>query len=294
MKDLDLLDEYVEYLVSIKRLSENTVSSYFSDIKDFLSFVNKKGLDVNSLKEDHIFLYLLFLKHKKLSLRSIARKISSLRNFYDFLLKERKVSSNPVEFIDSPKLPKLLPEVLSVEEIDLLLKQPDLSTKIGFRDRTILELMYAAGLRVSEVIVLTPLDFDPQRGFLRVFGKGEKERFVPIHLEAQRFLEEYINVWRPKFKPKCSNLFLNPSGKPLSRQAIWKKIKFYAKKANIKKDITPHTIRHSFATHLLEGGADLRTVQILLGHKDIMATEIYTHIQKKKLFETHKKYHPRA
>ncbi len=291
---LGYVDEYLEYLISIKRLSENSIKAYLSDIKDFVNFVRKKGLTLVQLDENIIFFYLLFLKNKGLSVRSMARRISSLKGFFDFLVKIDKLNKSPAEFIDSPKLPKVLPTVLSIREMEALLLQPDCGDKFGFRDRTILELMYAAGLRVSEVIALTPLNFDSYTGFLRIMGKGSKERIVPIHLEAQKFLEEFISEWRPKFNPKSDRLFLNKFGKPLSRQSVWKMIKFYAKKAGINKVISPHTIRHSFATHLLEGGADLRTVQILLGHSDISATEIYTHVQTNRLLEVHKKYHPRA
>jgi integrase/recombinase XerD len=178
--------------------------------------------------------------------------------------------------------------------MDALLAAPDLSGKLGFRDRTMLELLYASGLRVSELCGLKVLDFDPQTNLLRVFGKGAKERLAPVHAAAARFLQDYIRHWRPLFSPKAAALFLNRSGRPLSRVGVWKLVQRYALLAGIGVRISPHTFRHSFATHLLEGGADLRSVQMLLGHADITATEIYTHVQQEQLAAVHRTFHPRS
>jgi integrase/recombinase XerD len=229
-----------------------------------------------------------------LTSRSLARRLSALRGFFAYLNDEGLIPVNPAEFLDNPKLAKKLPEVLSQKEIAAMLARPDLSDRLGFRDRTILEILYAAGLRVSELVALEPLDFDPQQGLLKIFGKGGKERLAPIHYAAQEFLEAWLVDWRPGFNPKENAIFLNRSGKALSRQGVWKAIKRYALAAGIKRTVSPHTFRHSFATHLLEGGADLRTVQILLGHEDIAATEIYTHVQTGRMIQVHRQFHPRS
>jgi integrase/recombinase XerD len=229
-----------------------------------------------------------------LTSRSLARHLSSLRLFFDYVCEHFQFPNNPARSLDSPKISKFLPDVLTPSEINALIEQTDPTTKLGVRDRTILELMYASGLRVSEVCILRPLDFDPLAGIVKIQGKGDKQRFVPVHQIAQNLINQYLTDWRPLFRPQEETLFLNRSGKSLSRQGIWKMIKRYAKQAHLDKDISPHTIRHSFATHLLEGGADLRTVQTLLGHTDISATEIYTHVQNKRLMNIHKTFHPRS
>ncbi|MBQ4132179.1 MAG: tyrosine-type recombinase/integrase, partial [Desulfovibrionaceae bacterium] len=203
-------------------------------------------------------------------------------------------SSDLARFFQNPKLPLTLPKALSREEMRALLETPCLTDKLGFRDRTIMELLYAAGLRVSELCSLLPLNFDPQAGLLRIFGKGAKERIVPVHSAAAAFLSAYLKEWRPLFSPKEELVFLNRSGKGLSRQGVWKMVRERALQAGIMKEISPHSFRHSFATHLLEGGADLRSVQLLLGHEDIAATEIYTHVQQSRLAEIHKRFHPRS
>lgn len=289
-----LLDRYLEHLLIHKGLSENTLAAYSADLHGFMEFLRERGGDLAGVNEQGLFLYVVFLRKKGLSGRSLARQLSALRGFFAFAREEGELSEDPARFLENPKLAKSLPEVLTQAEMNALLAAPDLSTKLGFRDRTMLELLYASGLRVSELCSLRALDFDAQTHLLRVFGKGAKERLVPVHAQAAAFLLDYTRQWRPLFDPKAPELFLNRSGKGLSRVAVWKLVQRYALKADIRVAISPHTFRHSFATHLLEGGADLRSVQLLLGHADIAATEIYTHVQQERVTRVHRQYHPRS
>lgn len=288
------LDRYLEHLLAVRGLAENTLAAYTVDLREFIDFLSEKNGTVDQVQPPTLSLYLFHLRKSGLSVRSIARHVSALRGFFTFLADTGLMPSDPAEFLESPKLPKHLPDVLTQEEMTAILNRPDTSTKLGFRDRTMLELLYAAGLRVSELISLTAYDFDPQVGVLKVFGKGSKERLVPIHFTAQDYLQTYIVHWRNQFNPKEDHIFLNRSGKGLSRQAVWKCIKRYAAEAGINRKVSPHSFRHSFATHLLEGGADLRTVQLLLGHSDVAATEIYTHVQAERLRSIHRSHHPRS
>lgn len=288
------LDRYVEHLVVVRGLADKSLAAYESDLREFLGFLREKDADLADVGQQTLSLYLFHLRRRGLASRSMARHLSSLRGLFAFLADERLLDSDPSEFLENPKLPKKLPDVLGTEEVAAVLEQPDLSGKLGFRDRVMLELLYGAGLRVSELVALTPFDYDPQQGLLKVFGKGSKERLVPIHHEAQALLQNYLQNWRGQFKPVQNVIFLNRSGKGLSRQAVWKCIKRYAAQAGITRHVSPHTFRHSFATHLLDGGADLRTVQILLGHADIAATEIYTHVQSGRLRQMHRDHHPRS
>ncbi len=288
------VDRYLEYVLIEKGLSENSLASYSQDLTSLLSFLIEKSFKLEDLDDRTLFLYLTYLRAKGLKSRSLARHLSSLRGFFTFAVDEKWYKEDPGHLLENPKLPKKLPEFLSRDEISRVLALPDTSTKLGLRDKAMLELLYAAGLRVSELIQMKVLDYDAQVGILRIFGKGAKERLVPIHYTAQDVLNQYLEVNRPTFKPAEDFMFLNRSGKGLTRQGVWKLIKKFAEKAEIKRSISPHTFRHSFATHLLEGGADLRTVQLLLGHADITATEIYTHIQAGRLKAIHQEYHPRS
>ena len=288
------VDRYLEYVLIEKGLSENSLSSYSNDLNSLLSFLAAKSFRLQDLSDKTLFFYLTFLRAKGLKSRSLARHLSSLRGFFTFAMDERWYKEDPGHLLENPKLPKKLPEYLTREEIIRVLNLPDTSTKLGMRDKAMLELLYAAGLRVSELIEMKVLDYDAQIGMLRVFGKGAKERLVPIHYTAQDYLNLYLDNTRPAFQPTEDFMFLNRSGKGLTRQGVWKLIKKFAKLADIKRSISPHTFRHSFATHLLEGGADLRTVQLLLGHADISATEIYTHVESSRLKKLHQKYHPRS
>lgn len=288
------MDRFLEYILVEKGLAENSVAAYTTDLESFQRFLSREGLMLESFTSQAALLYLLHLRQTGLQNRSLARHLATLRGLFAFLVRERLIAENPLEKLENPKLPLHLPDVLGREDVTALLAQPDRTDKLGFRDRTMLELLYAAGLRVSELIGLRPRDVDLQSGLLRVFGKGRKERVVPIHSACATYLDIYLKNWRPAFQPKSEFLFLNRSGKGLTRQGVWKLVKGYAQKAGIRQPISPHTLRHSFATHLLEGGADLRTVQILLGHADILATEIYTHVQASRLKSQHEKHHPRS
>ena len=284
----------MEHLLVDKGLSERSLSAYSSDLTIFLTFLNEHGTALETVGDETIFLYLLHLRSRGLANRSLARHLSALRGFFAFAAEEGWLPESPAALVENPKLPRLLPDVLSREEVERLLAAPDMTTPLGYRDRTMLELLYAAGLRVSELVGLAPGDYDAQAGLLRVFGKGAKERLIPIHALAQEFLSTYLGSVRGAFHPKAEIVFLNRSGKGLTRQAVWKMLKRYALVAGISTRIHPHSLRHSFATHLLEGGADLRSVQMLLGHADISATEIYTHVQAARLLAVHRTHHPRS
>ena len=289
-----LLDEYLQHLAVERGLAENTISAYVADLRDFFKFIQQRGLGLNELSEQDLFLYIVWARRHKLSGRSLARRLSALRGFFMFAREQEELTQDPARFLENPKFQRQLPEVLSEVEMRAILMQPNVHEKIGFRDRTMLELLYASGLRVSELCALKPLDFDMQAGWVRVFGKGAKERIVPVHHEALRWLMDYLAHWRTSFRPAENFVFLNRSGKGVSRVAVWKCVRRYALAAGIMRNISPHSFRHSFATHLLDGGADLRSVQMLLGHADINATEIYTHVQAGRLLEVHRARHPRS
>ena len=288
------IDAYLQHLTVIRGLAEKTVEAYGSDLLFFKDFLVDLNGSIDKIDEQALFLYLVHLRRKGLKNTSLARNLSSLRGFFDYLVQERILQASPAALLDSPKLTRKLPEVLSREEVLALLDRPAKAERLGFRDRTMLELLYACGLRVSELVSMSVSDFDPQAGLLRVMGKGSKERYVPLHESAVGFVLDYLRHWRPLLGPKNDTVFLNRSGVGLSRQGVWKLIRRYALEAGIVRPVSPHTLRHSFATHLLEGGADLRTVQILLGHSDIMATEIYTHVQSARMVALHRKFHPRS
>jgi integrase/recombinase XerD len=287
-------DKYLEHLLVVRGLSDNSLQAYENDIRSFINFLSERSSSVGNCDADTLFLFMMHLNKQGITSRSLARRLSALRGFFAYLADEGLINEDPALFLENPKLAKKLPEVLTQKEIASMLAQPDISDRLGFRDRTMLEVLYAAGLRVSELVELSTLDFDPQQGLLKIFGKGGKERLAPIHYAAQDFLAAWMRDWRPGFDPKDNAIFLNRSGKALSRQGVWKFIKRYALAAGIRRNVSPHTFRHSFATHLLEGGADLRTVQILLGHEDIAATEIYTHVQTGRMMQIHRQYHPRS
>ena len=287
-------DRYLEHLVVVRGLSENTTQAYAADIFALLAFLDTIGANLETCTQRHLFLFLTHLRARKMAAASLARHLSSVRGLFAFAVQAGLLAEDPSVLLESPKLPAQLPEFLTLAEMDRLLKQPDPGTALGFRDRVMLELLYACGLRISELIGLVLGDFDAQTGILRVFGKRAKERLVPVHYAAQRLLCDYLEHKRAAFKPLQKQIFLNRSGQGLTRQGVWKLVKRYAEAADIRRSISPHTFRHSFATHLLEGGADLRTVQLLLGHASINATEIYTHIQSGRLMRIHEQYHPRS
>ena len=285
---------WLDSLLFQRGLSRNTVIAYGQDLDALRDFLEEAALPLVQLDDESLLLYAAWLRRRGDTNRSLARRLSSLRSFLGWCVEEGILPSNPAALMSAPKIPSLLPEVLSREEVLAMLGAPDQTAKLGRRDRTMLELLYAAGMRVSELIGLRPLDLDLQRGVVRIVGKGNKERHFPLHDEAVSSAAAYLNNTRPLFCPIQDYVFLNRSGKGLTRQAVWKLIKRYALAAGIRKNISPHTFRHSFATHLLEGGADLRSVQLLLGHADLNATELYTHVQSDRLKRIHSMHHPRS
>jgi len=291
------IDNFSNYLIVERGLAKNTLESYSRDLQKFINYLDKKGVqDLAQVSNLNVMSFLLELKSQGLSSRTTGRNLSVIRMFFRFLVGEDFLKADPTINIESPKISLHLPSVLSISEVDSLLAQPDSKTLRGMRDKTMLEVLYATGVRVTELITLKVNSLNLEVGYLIAFGKGSKERIIPLGDTAQQYVKEYLLLVRPKyFKGKGSAfLFLNPSGKKLTRQGFWKIIKRYALKAEINKKLSPHTLRHSFATHLLERGADLRSVQIMLGHVDISTTQIYTHITQERLKKIHQQYHPRA
>ncbi|MCM1597136.1 site-specific tyrosine recombinase XerD [Latilactobacillus sakei] len=291
----DLIQDYLHYLKIERGLSENTRQSYRQDLKQYQQFLVSQKL--TSFTEDR-FIVLGFLQAQTTAQKaqsSITRSISTLRKFYQYLAREGRIQKDPMLQIDSPKQGRHLPAVLSSEEIERLLKTPDTSTPLGLRDRAILEVLYATGLRVSELVHLKLTDLHLSLGLIQTLGKGDKERIIPIGDVAVDWINQYLERSRNRLtKGKDSPyLFVNFHGNGLTRQGIWKNLKAIVQAAGIDKGVTPHTLRHSFATVLLENGADLRIVQELLGHSDISTTQIYTHISKKHLTEVYQRSHPR-
>lgn len=296
--NFQFLDEYLTILRIERNLSENTITSYRNDLTQFLNFLEENNIsDFEKVSVKSITSFFKLLEELGLTPTSSARYYSSIKGFFKFLILSRYVTVNPIEKLKSPKPSKILPEVLSINEIDLIFNQPDIAKTLGIRDRAILEVLYACGLRVSELIDLktTALYLDDHA--IRVFGKGSKERIVPIGSSAISWIINYLTQSRPMLEKKNKSftiLFLNIRGGKLSRMGIWKIINTHTTSANIQKRIHPHTFRHSFATHLLEGGADLRAVQEMLGHADISTTQIYTHIDRDYVKQEHKRFHPRG
>uniref|UniRef100_A0A7V4N3L0 Tyrosine recombinase XerC n=1 Tax=Thermodesulfobacterium geofontis TaxID=1295609 RepID=A0A7V4N3L0_9BACT len=290
----ELIEEFLSYLASVKNYSYNTLLAYQNDLKDFADFCSLLPLEEEAFKK--LKEYLENLKKKGYTPFSIARKISSLRSFFKFLEAEKGFNISFLLFLESPKLPFRLPKVLSLEEIEKLLNSPDINNSLGYRDRTMLEVLYATGLRVSELVSLKFENLNLELGLIRVLGKGSKERLVPLGDYALRFLKTYLKNVRPQLVNEKSKdfVFLNRRGAPLTRQRFWQIIKEYAKKCGLEDKVTPHVVRHSFATHLLQGGADLRALQMMLGHSSLSTTQIYTHLNYKKLKEVYEKHHPRA
>ncbi|GAF68627.1 unnamed protein product, partial [marine sediment metagenome] len=278
-------------------LSKNTILSYGEDLKKFADYLLSRNIkDLDVVKRSDITKFMLRLKDSGLSSNSISRNLVTIKVFYKFLVREGLLKVDIAGVLESPKLIRPLPEVLTMTEVDSLLKTPGGRDWMSVRDKAILEVMYATGLRVSEIVELLMNNVNLDMGFVKCTGKGGKERIVPVGRKATQSIRRYLAGARPKLAGKRADthLFLSRLGRKISRQSFWKMIKKYARLAKIKKEIKPHTLRHSFATHLLERGADLRSVQEMLGHADISTTQLYTHINRERLKGIHKKYHPRG
>lgn len=290
-----LIDNFIDELWLEKGLSTNTLSAYRHDLSSFSKwFKGKSLLDVQRVD---LLDYLASRLKEGYSSRSTARSLSSLRAFYSHLTVKHNLNQNPTARVESPKLGHPLPKTLSEEEVEKLINAPNIEDDIGLRDRAMLELIYACGLRVSELIGLDILNLNLRQGIIRVIGKGDKERLIPMGEEALFWLEKYTNESRPnliKDNLKVSELFLSKRGKSMTRQTFWYRVKDYAEKASITKELSPHTLRHAFATHLINHGADLRTVQLLLGHSSLSTTQIYTEVARHRMKELHNEHHPRG
>lgn len=297
----EIIEQFIDVIWMERGLSENTLSAYRTDLRNFFVWLmllpNNFELDL-LIRADRkcIVSYLSDLENRQISARSRARLLSSLRLFYAYLIREKKIEIDPVALIDAPKLGRSLPEILTEEDVESLLQAPDTSKLLGLRDRVLLEILYATGIRVSELVGLQLNQVNLHQGVLRVTGKGNKERLVPLGEEAVSWLEKYLeNTRADLLKGKITDaLFVTKRGTEMSRQAFWYLIKRYAFQADIASTISPHTLRHAFATHLLNHGADLRVVQMLLGHSDLSTTQIYTHVAKARLKSLHSRHHPRG
>tara|TARA_B110000444_G_C18785291_1_gene569648 strand:+ start:119 stop:1018 length:900 start_codon:yes stop_codon:yes gene_type:complete len=292
----DHLDSFLDSVWAEQGLSKNTLVSYEHDIKSFLIFLNDNKVGLFKVQQSDINSFVSFRFSKGISSSSNMRLISSLKKFFVYLVSHNFIKKNPTENIESPRKVKLLPHTIDVESVDKLLNSPDLKTRFGARDKAMLEILYACGLRVSELVSLKSSQVVIESNFLRVMGKGSKERIIPINDYALTFLKTYIEDFRSEFmkSKKTDSLFLSNRGLEMTRHSFWHIIKKYALQAGINNHLSPHTLRHAFATHMINNGADLRVVQLLLGHSDLSTTQLYTHIAKNELKELHCKNHPRA
>ena len=290
------LTDFLGYLSVEKGLAANTLSAYGQDLQFYTVFLKEKAklTDFGKVRREHVMDFLLGEKKRNLDPSTLARRLVAIKLFHRFLVKERHLTEDVTSVLDAPRLWKKLPHFLNALEIENLLKAPDRSQSLGLRDYALLECLYSTGLRVSEMAGLRVVDFNFESAFVRCTGKGSKERVVPVGRAASQAVAVYLEKVRPLLKPKTEHLFQGRLGKGLTRQMIWFLIKKYARLAGIRKEITPHTLRHSFATHLLEHGADLRVVQELLGHADIATTQIYTHVSRDRLKTVHSQFHPRG
>src|SRR4030042_3453821 len=292
-----LLDEFPHYRVVEKGLSQNTIEAYSRGLVRFVDHLKRKKIqDSRDVGKFDVKGFLLSLRKKNLNTKSVVRDLSAIRSFFRFLIQEGILETNPVEDLESPKVANTLPELLSLKEIEQILEQPNLQTPLGMRDRAMLEMLYATGMRVSELTHLPTHQVNLEGGSVLLYGKGSKERIVPLGSEAMKWVALYLKGARGALSKgkESAFLFINRSGKGMSRQRFWRNLKDYAKKAGLHKRISPHLLRHSFASHLLERGADLRSVQMMLGHVDISTTQIYTHVTGERLKKIHKQYNPRG
>jgi integrase/recombinase XerD len=287
---------FLNYLRVEKGLSDNTIQAYRRDMAKFAAFAGERKVGVTELRREHVVDFLGTLYRRNLDSRSVARHLVTIRHFFRFLLLEGAIESDPAANIESPKFRQSLPEFLSVDEVDRLLRQPDKNDVVGIRDRAMIELMYSTGLRVSELCGLRVSDLQMEPGCLRCIGKGNKERLVPVGKRALEAVQTYLRDARQALARGVASpyLFLNQKGHKLNRIAFWKILGEYGRKAGLRKSLTPHMLRHSFATHLLDRGADLRSVQMMLGHSDISTTQIYTHVVEERLKQVYNAHHPRA
>ncbi len=293
--EVDLIfDQFLSYLKLEKGFSSNSISSYRTDITQFLQFSKQSGVDVYHVDTPVSNRFIKQLNSKRLSSKSIARKISSLRQFYMYLQRQQLISDNPFSAVVLPKLSRSVPKPMSEQQVDMLLAQPDVRSVLGLRDKAMLELMYATGMRVSELVNLKVNQINLNQGVVRVLGKGGKERLVPMGEESAEWLQRHINVSLSVMQKNSGHLFINQKASVMTRQAFWYRVKKYAALAGITPAPSPHVLRHSFATHLLNHSADLRVVQMLLGHSDLSTTQIYTFVAKEKLKQIHASHHPRG
>jgi integrase/recombinase XerD len=291
------ISSFLTYVKVEKGLSSNTVSAYRRDLVKFDVFAQKRKLSLEGVSRDDLVDFLASLYRLKLESRTVARHLVTLRNFFRFAQIQELITTDPSINLESPKIRRSLPGYLRLEEVERLLEQPDSTTALGLRDRAMLEVLYSTGLRVSELIGLRVSDLDSKVGCVRCIGKGDKERIVPVGRKALLMVEKYLRDARPKLLGKLRGsptLFVNRRGVSLSRVGVWKILSGYGKRAGLRVSLTPHMLRHSFATHLLERGADLRSVQLMLGHADISTTQIYTHVVEERLKQIYKAHHPRA
>ena len=294
MMTRDYFAEYLEYLLVEKGLADNTHAAYERDLARFRRFVTEHDLEILTLERLDLLDFLKSLRIEGLKTTTIARYISSLRGFFKFLVHDGHRPDNPAELLETPRKGRTLPKYLSQDEVERLLQSPDVSTAGGQRDKAMLELLYATGMRVSELINVAVTDINLEIGYLICLGKGSKERIVPIGSKALEWIDRYLHGGREEMmRQPPPHLFLNRFGQRMTRQGFWKIIKAYGRKANIVKNITPHILRHSFATHLLENGADLRSVQMMLGHADISTTQIYTYVTQARMKQIYHHFHPR-
>ena len=285
------VDDFINYILIEKGLSKNTALAYRTDLNTYLKFLEDKKINYETISHLEITDFLWHLKTSNFKPRSIYRMIESIRQFYKFLIAENFIKTDPTVYLTAPKVPVILPDMLTNEEVTKLLNSVSGNDNLSIRNRAMLELLYATGLRVSELISLKFSNVDIEECFVKIFGKGNKERLVPFGQKAQLYLKRYLRIRK---NSKSEFVFLTRLNKPISRIEFWRQLKQIAIKAGIMKNITPHTLRHSFATHLLTGGADIRFVQEMLGHSSISTTQIYTHISQERLKEQHKKFHPRG
>jgi len=294
-KELALIDHFLDYLWLEHGLSQNTRSAYGTDLRALCWWLGSQGLGLLAVRREHLLNYLAHRVSSGTKSRTSARQLSTFRRFYQYWVREGRLAEDPSARIDAPRLGRSLPKSLSEADVEALLAAPDLETVLGMRDKTMLELLYASGLRVSELVGLTLGQLNLRQGVVRITGKGNKERLVPLGEVSIEYLQQYLQEVRPQLaKQPVDEVFLTKRGAGMSRQAFWYLIKRHAKRVGIEKPMSPHTLRHAFATHLLNHGADLRVVQMLLGHSDLSTTQIYTHVARERLKDIHQQHHPRG